>query len=171
MRSNEYGQVSRNDKEILELLYQFPDIDITKINFENLESVKRFNASAQLCNVDTQAHQADAVTQSIDHFDQSNQSNWFIPKSYIELDLEEYLLEICPKENYQRLRTELELFKKHNMVPVLQAMKYIVDTLRQNNIVWGVGRGSSVASYALFLLGIHKVDSVKYNLDIGEFLK
>jgi DNA polymerase III alpha subunit len=43
--------------------------------------------------------------------------------------------------------------------------------MRSNNIVWGVGRGSSVASYVLYLLGVHKVDSIKYGLDIREFLK
>ena len=50
-------------------------------------------------------------------------------------------------------------------------MKYIIDTLRENNVVWGVGRGSSVASYVLFLLGVHKIDSVKYNLPLEEFFK
>jgi DNA polymerase III alpha subunit len=43
--------------------------------------------------------------------------------------------------------------------------------MHQNNVVWGVGRGSSVASYVLYLLGVHKIDSLKYNLDIHEFLK
>ena len=50
-------------------------------------------------------------------------------------------------------------------------MKYVVDTLRDNNIVWGVGRGSSVSSYVLYLIGIHKIDSVKYALPIDEFFK
>jgi DNA polymerase III alpha subunit len=57
------------------------------------------------------------------------------------------------------------------MIIVLKAMKYLVDTFRENNIVWGVGRGSSVASYALYLIGVHKVDSVKYELPITEFFK
>jgi DNA polymerase III alpha subunit len=57
------------------------------------------------------------------------------------------------------------------MVDVLKAMKYLVDTLRANNVVWGVGRGSSVASYALYLIGVHKIDSIKYNLPIEEFFK
>jgi DNA polymerase III alpha subunit len=43
--------------------------------------------------------------------------------------------------------------------------------MRDNNIVWGVGRGSSVASYVLYLLGIHKIDSIKYNLSPDEFFK
>ena len=97
--------------------------------------------------------------------------NWFIPYEYKVMDIEEFLVNKCPKENYDRLITELELYRSHNMLPVLRAVKYIVDTLRANNVVWGVGRGSSVASYALFLLGVHKIDSVKYNLPIEEFFK
>ena len=55
--------------------------------------------------------------------------------------------------------------------PILQLLVYIIDIMRKNNLVWGVGRGSSVASYVLYLLGVHKVDSYKYSLDIKEFLK
>ncbi len=98
-------------------------------------------------------------------------TNWFIPDHYKNLDIESHLLEQCPTENLSRLKQELELFKQQDLIPVLQTVKYIVDTLRANNIVWGVGRGSSVASYVLYLLGIHKIDSVKYNLPIEEFFK
>lgn len=98
-------------------------------------------------------------------------TNWNIPKEYQNLDIEDFLIKQCPKENHNRLFKELELFKKHDMIPVLKASKYIVDTLRKNNIIWGVGRGSSTASYVLHLLGLHKIDSVKYNLPIEEFFK
>ena len=57
------------------------------------------------------------------------------------------------------------------MIDVLRYLKYLVDTMRKHKIVWGVGRGSSVASYCLFLIGVHRVDSVLYQLDIKEFLK
>jgi len=87
------------------------------------------------------------------------------------MDIERYLIDQCPERNIDRLKTELELYRKNQMIPVLRAMKYIVDTLRKNQIVWGVGRGSSVASYALYLIGVHKIDSVKYDLPIGEFFK
>lgn len=97
--------------------------------------------------------------------------NWFIPNDYLSMDIETFLIEKCPKENYDRLTSELELFKKHNMLDVLIVMKFVVDTLRKNDIVWGVGRGSSVASYALYLIGVHRIDSVKYNLPIDEFFK
>ena len=98
-------------------------------------------------------------------------TEWFIPKEYQHMDIEEFLVSHCPKQNYDRLIQELDLYKSHNLLPVLRAMKYIVDTLRNNNIVWGVGRGSSVASYVLFIIGVHKIDSVKYNLPINEFFK
>ena len=98
-------------------------------------------------------------------------TEWFIPDEYQRMDIEEFVVSQCPKQNYDRLIQELDLYKSHNLLPVLRAMKYIVDTLRTNNIVWGVGRGSSVASYVLFIIGVHKIDSVKYKLPINEFFK
>ena len=102
---------------------------------------------------------------------QVDKTNWFIPNEYKQLDIEEFLVTQCPEQNYTRLIEELALFKQNNMIPVLKTMKYVVDTLRANNIVWGVGRGSSVSSYVLYLIGIHKIDSVKYALPIDEFFK
>jgi len=98
-------------------------------------------------------------------------TEWFIPYEYQQMDIESFLVDNCPKQNHDRLVQELEIYKSNNMIPVLKAMKYVVDTLRANNVVWGVGRGSSVASYVLFIIGVHKIDSVKYKLPINEFFK
>ena len=100
-----------------------------------------------------------------------NPEHWFIPVEYSEMDIEGFLVDQCPKHHYERLVQEIELFRKNNMLPMLRTMKYVVDTLRTNNVVWGVGRGSSVASYVLYLIGVHKIDSIKYNLPIEEFFK
>lgn len=98
-------------------------------------------------------------------------NNWFIPNEYCP-NLVEMLYGLCETdEQKERVSQELELFIKHKMYDVLHVMKYIVDTLRENNIVWGVGRGSSVASYVLYLIGVHKIDSIKYKLPIEEFFK
>lgn len=172
MYSNQYGQVIRSEQEVIELLLQHPNLDITKINFEDAKLVEMFNESAKLCDLELQIHLADDYTAlPLTIFDNEFQNNWFIPKDYQTMDIEEFLVNSCPKENYDRVITEIALYKKHNMMQILIMSKYLVDTFRSNNIVWGVGRGSSVASYCLFLIGLHKVDSVKYNLDIGEFLK
>jgi DNA polymerase III alpha subunit len=87
------------------------------------------------------------------------------------MDIEQWLVENCPTYNYDRLLKEITLFQKHDMIPVLRAMKYVVDTLRSNGVVWGVGRGSSVASYVLHLIGVHKIDPIKYDIPIEEFFK
>ncbi len=100
-----------------------------------------------------------------------NPEHWFIPDDYYP-NLTEMLYGMCETdEQRDRVSQELELFIKHGMYDVLHVMKYIVDTLRANNIVWGVGRGSSVASYVLHLIGVHKIDSIKYNIPIEEFFK
>lgn len=98
-------------------------------------------------------------------------SHWFMPKDYYP-NLVEFLYGQC-ETDLQRARVdqELELFIKNNMYDLLHVMKYVVDTLRENNVVWGVGRGSSVASYVLHLIGVHKIDSIKYNIPIEEFFK
>lgn len=96
---------------------------------------------------------------------------WFIPKEYKEMDIEKFLIDQCPEENHDRVVEELKLYKKHDMLDVLKVMKFLVDIMRKNNIIWGVGRGSSVSSYCLFLIGIHKIDSVKYRLPISDFFK
>lgn len=100
-----------------------------------------------------------------------NPSHWFIPDEYYP-NLTEYLYGCCEtQEQTDRVSQELALFIKNDMYDVLHVMKYIVDTLRANNVVWGVGRGSSVASYVLHLIGVHKIDSIKYNIPIEEFFK
>ena len=94
-----------------------------------------------------------------------------MPKDYCP-DLLELLYGMCTtQQQTDRVTQELELFVQHNMMDLLHYLKYLVDTLRENKIVWGVGRGSSVASYVLYLIGVHKIDSIKYELDINEFLK
>ena len=99
-------------------------------------------------------------------------NNWGIPEEFINLDVENFLYNKCSTEKQtERVKEELVLYKEKNLIILLKFLIYFVDVLRKNNILWGVGRGSSVSSYVLFLIGIHRIDSLKYNLKIGEFLK
>ena len=75
------------------------------------------------------------------------------------------------EEQLNRVNQELELYIQHGMMDLLFYLKYLVDTMREHKIVWGVGRGSSVASYVLYLVGVHRVNSMYYDLNITEFLK
>ena len=99
-------------------------------------------------------------------------SNWFVPQKYKDMNIIDFVLSKTQnEEQYQRAVIELTEFENRNLFPLLKQMVYIIDTLRQHNIVWGVGRGSSVASYVLHLLGVHKIDSIKYNIPLNEFFK
>lgn len=111
---------------------------------------------------------ADVSIEGVDH---AMQQDWFMPEEYKTMDIIEWVMIKCPPENQLRAAEELEAFEERNMLDLLRWLKYFVDTMRANNVVCGVGRGSSVSSYVLYLLDIHKIDSVKYNLDWREFLR
>ncbi len=101
-----------------------------------------------------------------------DQKKWNVPDEYFNIDILELCLSLCSTENErQRVSMEIEMFKERDMLELLSSLIYMIDTFRNNNILWGVGRGSSVASYVLFLLGVHRIDSIKYGLDIHEFLR
>jgi len=171
MNINEYGAVFLTPKELFENLYtgkvkDFQNIHLDKATADQFNSARNLNKDS-FGNLEEYQQPAE----SLDAFDQANQKDWFMPEDYCP-NLVEMLYGMCStKEQTDRVSEELELFIQHNMMDLLYYLKYLVDTMRENNIVWGVGRGSSVASYVLYLIGVHKIDSIKYDLDIKEFLK
>lgn len=175
MEVDKYGQVSVTESEVFEALYSGNIKNLKGIFLDNPDAVKLFNTFVDI-NAD---HLPKLETlpeidefDSIELFDQANQVSWFIPEDKVHHNLVEMLYGMCEtKEQTDRVSLELQLYIQHGMMDMLFYLKYLVDTMRENNIVWGVGRGSSVASYVLYLMGIHKVDSLKYELDIHEFLK
>lgn len=109
---------------------------------------------------------------SVKEFDSNLQSKWMVPNEYKEFDIAQYVLDLCQTdEELQRVGQELLMFQERDMFPLLRYLKYLVDVMRKNDIVWGVGRGSSVASFVLFLIGIHRINSLYFDLSIDEFLK
>lgn len=170
---NNIGQSILTERNIIELIYQNKTQNIKNCVISQNESIQKYN------NLVSENKDPIEIFQTIindqdgqDLYDQNNRLNWFMPAEYKQFDIEDYVLGLCETpEQKQRVDYELSLYKSHAMMDVLQFLKYMVDTLRKNNIVWGVGRGSSVASYVLYLLGVHKVDSIKYNLDPTEFMR
>lgn len=111
-------------------------------------------------------------TETLEEFDRRNQSTWFLPPEYAEMDISEWALDQCKSDDeLDRVGRELIMFADRDMIPLLRYLKYLVDTMRKHNVLWGVGRGSSTSSYVLFLIGIHRINSMEYNLSIDEFLK
>jgi DNA polymerase III alpha subunit len=105
-------------------------------------------------------------------FDHRSQGNWKMPQKYKDIDIAEHILSLCTTDaELQRVGQELLLFQERDLFDLLRYLHYLVDVLTANNTIWGVGRGSSVASYVLYLLGVHKIDSMFYELDPNEFLR
>lgn len=99
-------------------------------------------------------------------------NTWDIPQKYQNMDIEQELFSLC-RNDQDRVRVEQELkeFRKKDLVMVLKTVKYLVDTMKENGIVWGVGRGSSVSSLVLYLLEVHRIDPMRWNLSPNEFFK
>ena len=170
MKYDQYGRTYTTSNELCELIYKNPDLDLSLFLVEDPHD---FNKSRNDLHAEMpRLNGYVTLTDSVDEFDVRFQKNWRMPDEYKELDIAAYVLDLC-KEDYelQRVGKELLLFQERDLFNLLRYLKYLVDTLRKNNIIWGVGRGSSVSSYVLFLLGVHKIDSLYYNLDIEEFLK
>jgi DNA polymerase III alpha subunit len=170
LKYDQYGRTFATSDELCNLLYKNPNIDLSLFLVEDPQDFNKSRAElhADVPNLKGYVTLAD----SVEIFDERFQSKWRMSDEYKELDIAEYVLSLCTQDyELQRVGEELLLFQERNLFNLLRYMKYLVDTLRKNNIVWGVGRGSSVASYVLFLLGVHKINSIYYDLSIDEFLK
>ena len=172
MNYDQFGQTWTTSDELCKILYQHPDIDIDKFQIQDWD---QYNSAVKTTYADLPLvgeYHPYPPNYDIDVFHQTQQSLWHMPEEYLSLDIAQWLLDQCQtQEELQRVGKELLLYQERNLFNLLRQLKYIVDTWRKNNIVWGVGRGSSVASYVLYLIGIHRINSMYYDLDIAEFLR
>lgn len=169
MRTDIYGQPILNENDLCDLFMRDPTRIITEAYVE--QSINFDDAIVLLDNIPQLKEYIDPKV-SIEEFDNNSQSNWHMPVEYKNMDIAKWVLDQCKTEaELQRAGDELLKFHERGMFVLLQYLKYLVDTMRKNNIVWGVGRGSSVASYVLYLIGIHRINSLYYDLSIDEFLK
>ncbi len=165
---NETGDCIYTEQDVINLLYSNPQLDIVKLYFDN---PAQYNDSVQKTGIGT-ALSSVPKRPTPEVFDKENINNWYMPEKYYQIDVKEFLLEKCQtQEERDRVELEYKLYEKKEFIKVLQFLIYFVDTLRANNLVWGVGRGSSVASFCLFLIGVHKINPLQYDLNIAEFLR
>lgn len=170
MKYDKYGIAYATTDELCDLLYTNPDVDISKIYVE--DPYKFNDAITSLYSPFDKLKKYEFNDIDIDEFDHTMQQAWHMPAEYYDMDIAKWLLDQCKtQEELQRVGQELLLYQERDLFPLLRQLKYIVDIWRKNNIVWGVGRGSSVASYVLYLIGVHRINSIYYDLDITEFLR
>ncbi|CAB4129313.1 Bacterial DNA polymerase III, alpha subunit [uncultured Caudovirales phage] len=174
MKFDSFGELVISSDELVDELYRQPTLNIGNFSVTNPES---YNHAVQKLHVDYPLLKRYLPLDykeevPLELFDNLKQSNWFMPTEYLELDIAQHILNLCNTEaELQRVGEELLLYQERDLFNLLRYLKYFVDTMRANNIVWGLGRGSSTASYILYLLGVHKINSLYYDLPIEEFLK
>ncbi|NDB57507.1 hypothetical protein EB001_03580 [bacterium] len=167
---DEFSRSVINDVELAELLYINPEREISDIPITNPE---KYNAAIKSLYLDWNPLQKlEPLDISVNEFHKRNQQIWFMPQEYLDMDIAKWILDQCQDQNeLQRAGQELLEYAERDLLPLLQYLKYLVDTMRKNNIVWGVGRGSSVASFVLYLIGVHRIHSLRNNLEFTEFMR
>ena len=168
MITDKYGQQMFTEQDLCDLYLS--DTDTKLKNVLVSDSIK-FDPNLEIKNIPELLNYT-VSNLSVSEFDIQCQNNWFIPDEYKDFDIAKYVLDKCStEEELQRAGHELLMYQERDMMILLCYLKYLVDTMRKHNIVWGVGRGSSVASFVLYLIGVHRINSLYYDLSIDEFLK
>jgi len=173
MKTNKFDQIVLDENDLCDLVMQGRDINtVNRVVVDPaLDLEKLVMAVERPESLLTWSFPYDKDT-SVPEFDLAQQSNWYMPDEYKNMDIAEYILGLCTsQQELQRVGQELLMFQERNLFDLLKYLKYLVDVLTENHVIWGVGRGSSVASYVLYLLKIHRVNSMFYDLDPREFLR
>jgi hypothetical protein len=176
MNYDQYGQSWTTCNELFEMLYQNPKLELDRFLLKAEQeswNVTQYNDAVAGLYVDfPKLKTAKTFDIPVDEFDQQQQNNWYLPEEYKTIDIASLVLNQCNGEaELQRCGEELILYQERDAFMLLRYMKYLVDTMRKNGIIWGVGRGSSVSSFVLYKLGVHRINSLYYDLDHREFLK
>jgi DNA polymerase-3 subunit alpha len=95
----------------------------------------------------------------------------------------DFLMQVCranfkklniAKEDYpkysERVKYELETIKELGFLDYILLVWTVINYCNENSIPVGLGRGSAAGSLILYLLGVTKVDPIKYELFFERFI-
>jgi len=183
MKTDELGIPRFSNRDLIDMIYSGHADKVHVVLWKEADDVNKCNtARGEQGRRSLQKY----IPPEVGHktFDGACQGEWFMPDEYKKIDVKDYLLEQLRikgnfkdraraqvSKNWYRCMEELDAYEARNMLNLLRYMIYLVEFMRNNDIVWGVGRGSSVASYILYLIGVHRIDSIQYDLDWREFLR
>ena len=174
MKTDELGILRFSNRDLIDMIYSGHVDKCHVVLCDKTDEIDKFNNAMKQEGL---SELSTYIPLDVDQkdFDGVLQSEWFMPDEYKDINVYEYVLgkveTPCPQHVQDRIWEELDAFKERDMLDLLRYMIYLVDFMRENNIVWGVGRGSSVASYVLYLIGVHKINSIQFDLDWREFLR
>ena len=183
MKTDELGIPRFSNRDLIDMIYSGNADKVHVVLCDQNDDIDKFNSAMEEQGLPKlQKYIPLDVDQK--SFDGVCQGEWFMPDEYKQINPNKWLEAKCMEKlqiddpvalrdtkEWIRVTDELTEFMSRGMYPLLQYMIYLVDYMRENDIVWGVGRGSSVASYVLYLIGVHRINSIQYGLDWREFLR
>lgn len=173
MRQNTNGEMIFNEEDLCNLVMQGQNLtEMKRVIVDQTVDLERIISTVDDPGQLVEWTLPDFSDISVPAWDAMKQRNWHMPQEYKDLDIAAYVLNLCGTDaELQRVGEELLLYQERDLFDLLRYLHYLVDVLKENHVIWGVGRGSSVASYVLYLLGVHRIDSMFYDLDPHEFLR
>ena len=170
MKTDSLGIPRFTEADLVDLIHNGQVNKCTQLLCEDTQEIQKYNqAAARFGRPKLGIYQSLDIGQ--EQFDTEQQAEWFMPDEYKSINLREHLISKCNNAEVDRLDLELAEYNQRGMDNVLRYMIYLVDFMREHKILWGVGRGSSVASFVLYLIGIHRIHSIQYDLDFHEFMR
>jgi DNA polymerase III alpha subunit len=170
MRTNDCLQLVFSESDLIQAA--LAETKLETVVTDDIAWANQYRKMREYFDLDVDIDFLEEVKSSPDKYFRECRSKWYIPEEYKNFDIKEYLLNLCSNSKERdRVLLELSLYEQAEMLDVLTFLHYFITTLRNNRVVWGVGRGSSVASFVLYLLGVHRINSLAYDLDIGEFIR
>lgn len=167
IKTDDFGNPIFDENEIIEILYTGDIEKCHDVICSPSNDVKLFNKISN-----KKLKEYEPINISKEEFDKSLQNFWLMPETYKNFDIYSFLKQKCKtNEELNRFELEYKEFEKRDLINLLRYMVYLVDVMKENGVIWGVGRGSSVASFILYLIGIHMINPIKYKLDFNEFMK
>lgn len=170
-RTDAYGRVTIAFDDLPEALYA--GVRAQDLLVEPGPGLDRFNA---LCRDFDRPRTMLRPPEPVDHAPVEEHARraavWMIPDELHGIDLRAFLVSLCrTPEEEARVHEEMDLFEQRGLEPLLRVMIHLVDHWQRHGVVWGVGRGSSVASFVLYLIGVHRINPLRHGLSIHEFLR
>jgi len=166
-----YGQAILSSDNLKELLLQGKNISHLNVIFDDdIKLFQEFQAELIPDTVTFLGEPEESLT--FDEFHEKCADEWIFPAIYQRINVYDWLINKCKtEEEIARVNEEYAMYEERELIMLLRLFIFLVDYMRKNQFVWGVGRGSSVSSYILYLIGVHRVDSLKYGFDIKDYLK
>lgn len=173
MKTNKFGEMILDEGDLCDLIMRGRNVlTMDRVTVDDTMDLERLVTHVEdPASLMTWTFQENSDI-SVSEFDKIRQGRWFMPDEYRTMDIAAHVLSLCQTpEQLQRIGQELLMYQERDLFDLLRYLRYLVDVMRQNHVIWGLGRGSSVASYVLYLLGVHRIDSLYYELDPREFLR